>query len=46
MIRLFIFLACVVGSREIPRRVEVKIVIPAIGIIEPIGSDEEDWQTA
>jgi hypothetical protein len=41
MIRLFIFLACLVGSREIPRRVEVKIVIPEIEWIEPITGDRE-----
>jgi hypothetical protein len=45
MIRLFIFLACL-GSREIPRRVEVKIVIEPVEWIEPIGVDEEGLLTA
>jgi hypothetical protein len=40
MIRLFIFLACL-GSREIPRRVEVKVVIEPVEWIEPITSEPE-----
>lgn len=46
MIRLFIFLACVIGNREIPRRVEIRLELKPVEFIEPITSDEEGFQTA
>lgn len=46
MIRLCIFIACIMAAREIPRRVEIQIVIPPVQWIEPITSDEEGLLTA
>lgn len=45
-LRAFIFVAALLANREIHRRVEIKLELPPIQWIEPIGSDTEELQTA